>query len=636
MRIEQYFLMTDYSLWEVILNGDSPASTRVVKGVLQPVAPITAEQKLARKNELKAREDINLKFLRSLPSEWKTHTLIWRNKTDLEEQSLDDLFNNLKIYEAEVKSDFFKGYEEILVLIDLLHWVLICPRWSVITATRRDILQGSVEEEPVNYALMAFSSLSSFSDNEVVSCSKACSKAYAQLHSQYDKLTADFHKSQFDVISYQTGLESVEARLSSNRNRSLNMLNIMPRRFHLLSRLNKTRNTLWCLGLRFILRIRDLVLNDRKGHFERECRSPKDSKRNGVAAEPHRRNVPVKTSTSNASVSQCDGVGSYDWNYQPGEEPANYALMAFSSLILTQSKPVSITAIRPVSAAVSKIKTRRNLGANGPTSMGFDMSKVECYNCHKKGHFERECRSPKDLKRNGAAAEPQRRNVPVKTSTSNALVSQCDGSVPSFVQSTKQVKSPRHYVQHVETYIPVATPKPVSTDVPKIKVTQPRHAKPIITKTNTPTIRHLTRSPSLKASNSLPRVTAVKAPVVSDAQGMQGKWEWRPKCPILDHVSRNTSASMTLKRFDYNDALGRSKNMSYLSDFEELNGGYVAFRGNPKGGKISRKGKIRTGKLDFDDVYFVKELKFNLFSVLQMYAKKNSVLFTDTECLVGR
>nr|GEX91859.1 hypothetical protein [Tanacetum cinerariifolium] len=44
MRIEQYFLMTDYSLWEVILNGDSPAPTRVIKGVLQPVSPTTAEQ----------------------------------------------------------------------------------------------------------------------------------------------------------------------------------------------------------------------------------------------------------------------------------------------------------------------------------------------------------------------------------------------------------------------------------------------------------------------------------------------------------------------------------------------------------------------------------------------------------------
>nr|GEW33622.1 hypothetical protein [Tanacetum cinerariifolium] len=54
MRIEQYFLMTEYSLWEVILNGDSPALTRVVEGVLQPVAPTTDEQRLARKNELKA------------------------------------------------------------------------------------------------------------------------------------------------------------------------------------------------------------------------------------------------------------------------------------------------------------------------------------------------------------------------------------------------------------------------------------------------------------------------------------------------------------------------------------------------------------------------------------------------------
>nr|GEU62794.1 hypothetical protein [Tanacetum cinerariifolium] len=70
-------------------------------------------------------------------------------------------------------------------------------------------------------------------------------------------------------------------------------------------------------------------------------------------------------------------------------------------------------------------RTGRNLRANRPTSMGFDMSKVECYNCHRKGYFEKECRSPKDTKRNGAA-EPQRRNVPVETSTSNALVSQCD------------------------------------------------------------------------------------------------------------------------------------------------------------------------------------------------------------------
>nr|GEZ92633.1 ribonuclease H-like domain-containing protein [Tanacetum cinerariifolium] len=54
MRIEQYFLMTGYSLWEVILNGDSPVPTRLVEGVVHPVALTTAEQNLARKNELKA------------------------------------------------------------------------------------------------------------------------------------------------------------------------------------------------------------------------------------------------------------------------------------------------------------------------------------------------------------------------------------------------------------------------------------------------------------------------------------------------------------------------------------------------------------------------------------------------------
>nr|GEW60940.1 ribonuclease H-like domain-containing protein [Tanacetum cinerariifolium] len=164
MRIEQYFLMTDYSLWEVIINGDSPIPTVVVEGVVQPAAILSVDQKLARRNELKARgtllmalpdkhqlkfnshkdantlmeaiekrfggntetkkklvsqlkihrvslsqEDVNLKFLHILPSEWKTHTHIWRNKANLEEHNLDDLFNSLRIYEAEVKHSSSPG-----------------------------------------------------------------------------------------------------------------------------------------------------------------------------------------------------------------------------------------------------------------------------------------------------------------------------------------------------------------------------------------------------------------------------------------------------------------------------------------------------------------------------------------------
>nr|GEX61793.1 hypothetical protein [Tanacetum cinerariifolium] len=87
MRIKQYFLMTDYSLWEVLLNGDSLTPTRVVDGVVQDVAPTTAEQRLVKKNKLKA-----------------IGTLLMALPANLENHSLDDLFNNLKIYEAEVKS----------------------------------------------------------------------------------------------------------------------------------------------------------------------------------------------------------------------------------------------------------------------------------------------------------------------------------------------------------------------------------------------------------------------------------------------------------------------------------------------------------------------------------------------------
>ncbi|GJZ44600.1 hypothetical protein Tco_0591855 [Tanacetum coccineum] len=52
--------------------------------------------------EVITQEDMNLKLLRSLPSEWKTHALIWRNKQEIETISLDDLYNNLKIYELEI------------------------------------------------------------------------------------------------------------------------------------------------------------------------------------------------------------------------------------------------------------------------------------------------------------------------------------------------------------------------------------------------------------------------------------------------------------------------------------------------------------------------------------------------------
>ncbi|GJY82562.1 putative ribonuclease H-like domain-containing protein, partial [Tanacetum coccineum] len=107
-------------------------------------------------------------------------------------------------------------------------------------------------------------------------------------------------------------------------------------------------------------------------------------------------------------------------------------------------------------------------------------------------------------------------------------------------------------------------------------------------------------------------------------------WVWRPIKP--------NGASLVFNKYNYIDARGRSKHMSgniaHLSDFKDFNGGYVTFGGGANGGRITGKGTIKTDKIDFEDVYFVKELKFNLFSVSQMCDKKNYVLFTDSECLV--
>nr|GEY61007.1 hypothetical protein [Tanacetum cinerariifolium] len=73
-------------------------------------------------------------------------------------------------------------------------------------------------------------------------------------------------------------------------------------------------------------------------------------------------------------------------------------------------------------------------------------------------------------------------------------------------------------------------------------------------------------------------------------------------------------------------------NISYLSDYEPFDGGYVSF--GQGGCKITGKGTIKTDKLEFENVYFMKDLKYNLFSVSQICDNKNSVIFTNSECIV--
>nr|GEX38182.1 hypothetical protein [Tanacetum cinerariifolium] len=428
-------------------------------------------------------EDVNLKLLRSLPSEWKTHTLIWRNKADLEEQSLDDLFNSLKIYETEVKQ-------------------------------------------------------SSSSVSAAASVSTACVKLPA---SPLPNIDVD-------------DLEEMDLRWK------MAMYSMRARRF-----LQKTGKNLVANGpisMGFDMSKVECYNFYRNGHFARECRSLKDTRRLGVA-KPQRRTVLVKTSTSNALVSQCDGTRSYDWSYQAEEEPVNFALMDFSSNSSSDNKPIetSIPAATPASAS--------------PTSTGSGKRR------NRKTFFYALLTHLK----------PQKHRIPTAVLTQSKSVSN-------------------------------TAVRPVSAALSNLTVTRPRHAHQVVTKFKSANIRHIPHSPSPMTSISPYRVTAVQAPLVSAAYGKQGTWG-NPQQALKDKgvIDSGCSRHMT-------------GNMSYLSDFEELNGGYVAFGGNSKGGKITGKGKIKTCKLDFDDVYVVKELKFNLFSVSQMCDKKNIVLFTDTECLV--
>nr|GFC84010.1 hypothetical protein [Tanacetum cinerariifolium] len=140
--------------------------------------------------------------------------------------------------------------------------------------------------------------------------------------------------------------------------------------------------------------------------------------------------------------------------------------------------------------------------------------------------------------------------------------------VPSFAQSSELVKSPRHSGLIYPPPMSVAPPpvltaaaRTISAVKPKFSKTRPNFAPYAMSKSKLPLRRPFIRHPSPKPSISPPRVNAAEPSAVSAAQNNHGKWVWKPKCPVLDHALRTSSASMTLKQFDYNDALGRSKSV---------------------------------------------------------------------------
>nr|GEZ84411.1 ribonuclease H-like domain-containing protein [Tanacetum cinerariifolium] len=481
MIIEQYFLMTDYSFWEVILNEQRTSSESLdqIRDRLQKLI-----RQLEILYETISQEDINLKFLRSLPSEWKTHTLIWRNNADLEEQSLDDLFNNLKIYEAEVKGSFTSSQNiQNIAFVSLNN-----------TDNPNELVNAapSVSAASPRAKVSTLPNVDSFSDAVIYSFFTSQSNSPQLDNGDLKQIDPD-------------DLEEIDLKCESVAN----------------------------------------VIN--------------------VESSKH------KTSKDKSKTHRLDAPIIEDW--------------------------------------ISNFE---------------DENEIEYVPKQREPSF---VKSPEHVK-------PSRESI-------------------KKVEYNKQAKNLRTNNQKSR----VNAARLVTTAVTQSTVKCPRTVKNVCNKAHSPVRRPINQRIETKNSNFNKKVSTVKINKVNVIHGIKGNaekasacWVWKPKCKVLDHVSRLISASMTFKKFNYTDALGRPKsdkgvidsgcsrymtgNLYFLSKFEEINGGYVAFGGNSKSGKISGKGKIKTGKLDFHDVYFVKELKFNLFSVSQMCDKKNIVLFIDTECVV--
>ncbi|GJX48899.1 ribonuclease H-like domain-containing protein [Tanacetum coccineum] len=251
-------------------------------------------------DEKLSQEDVNQKLLRSLSPEWNTHAVVWRNRAKLETMSMDDLYNNLKVYEPEVKG------------------------------------MSSSSSNTQNMAFVSSSNNNTSSSNKAVNAAHGVTTASTQVNTTYstnidnlsDAVICSFFASQPNSPQlahedlqqiHPDDIEEMDLRWQ------MAMLTMRARRFLKNTGRKLTVNGNETIG--FDKSKVECYNCHKRGHFARECRAPRNQ--DNKNKESSRRSVPVETSTSTALVS-CDGLGGYDWSDQAEEGP-NYALMAYSS-----------------------------------------------------------------------------------------------------------------------------------------------------------------------------------------------------------------------------------------------------------------------------------------------------------------
>nr|GEZ94333.1 hypothetical protein [Tanacetum cinerariifolium] len=275
MRIKQYISMIDYALWEVIENGATLPRTKVVEGVTTVMPITTVDEKAQRRLEVKAR-------------------------TDLDTMSMDDLYNNLKVYEPKVKRmSSSSSSTQNMAFVSSLNNNSSSTNQAVNTANG-----VSTASTQVNVAFST--NIDNLSDAVICAFLASQPNSPKLVHEDLEQI-------------HPNDIEEIDLRWQ------MAMLTMRARRF-----LKKTGRKLNVNGNETIGFDRSKVEcynYHKRGHFARKRRALRNQDTKNQ--ESSRRSVPVETPASKALVS-CDSLGGYDWSDQAEEGP-NYALMAYTS-----------------------------------------------------------------------------------------------------------------------------------------------------------------------------------------------------------------------------------------------------------------------------------------------------------------
>nr|GEZ70901.1 ribonuclease H-like domain-containing protein [Tanacetum cinerariifolium] len=645
--------MTAYSLWEVILNGDSPTPTRVVDGVVQPIAPITVEQRLAKKNELKARGTL----LMDLPDKHQLKFNIYKNAKSLmgaTEKRFGGNKETKKVQQTLLKQQYenFTGsssksldqihdrHQKIIIQLEILdadNLEEMDLKWqmAMLTMRAKRLLRRTRRNLETNGTTSIGFEMSK------VECYNCHRKGYfaRECRSPKDTRNKDIQRRSVPVETSTSNalvsqcLKSIEARLVIYQQNE----NVFEEDITLLE-LNVMLRDNALVELRKKFKATEKERDELKHTLEKFQTSSKKSNDELTSFEL---DVSVPTSPVHDRYKSVEGYHAVPPPCTGTFMPPKHDLVFHDASTVSETVPtvfnvepsttkptkeLSQTSVKPVQHPTQA----KNLKKDILKSRGHmhSWTRKACFVCKSVNHLIKDC----DYYEKKMVQKPVR-NHALRVSHQNSARMTHPLSKKHVVPTAVLTRS---------RLVLLTAARPVTTVVPQTNVTHQRPAKHFVNKPHSPIRRPINHRPAPKNSNFHQKITTIKSNKVNVVQSTKGKWIQvshglgpQKALSFLFDVQGNLQQALKDKCvIDIGCSRHMTGNISYLSDFKEINGGYVAFGGNPKGGKITGKGKIKTGKLYYDDVYFVKELKFNLFIILQMCDKKNSVLFIDTKCVV--